>query len=87
MPKQPREQPDQPPESLTYESAVDELESIIERIESGQTGLEDSIRLYERGAVLLRRCREILEQADQRIRRLDAESLKDQPSGPGDTQA
>lgn len=69
--------PDQAPrvDDLTYESAVEELESIIERIESGRIGLEDSIRFYERGTRLLRRCRAILGQAEQRIEQLDADTL------------
>jgi len=71
-----------PAEELTYEQAVEELETIIERIESGEIGLEDSIRQYERGAVLLKRCREILGRAEQRIERLDAESLADAGAGP-----
>lgn len=60
---------------LTYEAAVEELESIIDQIESGEIGLEQSIRRYERGATLLRHCRAILDQAEQRISTLDAAHL------------
>lgn len=70
-----------PVEGLTYEQAVEELESIIARIESGEIGLEESIRQYERGSALLGRCREILGQAEQRIERLDAASLAAQRDG------
>lgn len=76
------------PDELTYEQAVDELESIIERIESGDIGLEDSIRHYERGSQLLKRCRAILGQAEQRIERLDAKALESAPgSTPPETNA
>ena len=61
----------------TYESAIEELEAIIEQIESGDIGLEQSIRRYERGAELLKHCRSILDQAEQRITRLDAEAIAD----------
>ena len=64
---------------LTYEEAVGELEAIIERIESGEIGLEDSIAAYERGVALIRRCRSILDRAEQRIEELEAEQLP-----PGD---
>ena len=67
---------------LTYEAAVEELESIIDQIESGNIGLEQSIRRYERGAALLKHCRAILDQAEQRITELDAASLQSPPAGP-----
>lgn len=66
-------QPD--PDSLTYEAAVGELESIVERIESGDASLEESMKLYERGTRLLRRCRAVLDQAEQRLTELDAGAL------------
>ena len=60
---------------LTYEAAVEALESLIDQIESGDIGLEQSIRRYERGAALLKHCRSILDQAEQRITELDASAL------------
>lgn len=69
----------QTPTAQTYESAVEELEAIIDQIESGEIGLEQSIRRYERGAVLLKHCREILNQAEQRVTTLDAKALDGAP--------
>lgn len=57
-------------ETLTFERAVERLEAIIGRIESGEIGLEQSIREYEHGVALLKRCRAILEQAEQRVEEL-----------------
>ncbi len=57
-------------DTLTFEQAVERLESIIRRIESGEIGLEQSIREYEHGVSLLKRCRAILEQAEQRVEEL-----------------
>ena len=57
-------------ENLTFEQAVERLEAIIGRIESGEIGLEQSIREYEHGVALLKRCRAILEQAEQRVEEL-----------------
>lgn len=65
--------PTQPqPESLTYEQAVAELESIIDRMESGETPLEEALADYERGVGLLRRCREVITAAEQKIEYLKA---------------
>lgn len=60
---------------LTFEQAVERLESLIERIESGEAGLEASIAAYEEGAGLIRRCRAILDRAEQRISEIDAARL------------
>ncbi|MCW5756093.1 MAG: exodeoxyribonuclease VII small subunit [Phycisphaeraceae bacterium] len=51
----------------TFEEALSEVEAIIERIETGQSGLERSIGEYEKGVRLLARCRSLLKDAQQRI--------------------
>ncbi len=51
----------------TFEAALGEVEAVIERIETGQSGLEKSIGEYEKGVRLLARCRSMLEDAEQRI--------------------
>ena len=53
--------------SLTFEQALAELEQIVARLESGQAPLEDSIRMYERGAVLKAHCETRLEAARLRV--------------------
>lgn len=53
--------------TLGYEAAVARLEQIIDRIESGEAGLEGSLVDYERGVILVARCREILDKAEQRV--------------------
>ena len=45
-----------------------ELESIIERLEEEETGLEQSIELYEKGSRLLAAAGEVLADAEQRVR-------------------
>lgn len=69
MTKPTKASPDVPPgvESLSYEDAIAELESIIDRIESGEIGLEDSVKAYERGVALRRHCESILARAEQRV--------------------
>ncbi len=67
-------------EGLGYEAAVERLEGIIEAIESGEIGLEASIAKYEEGAALLKRCRAILGQSEQRIEQLEARVLGPDPT-------
>jgi exodeoxyribonuclease VII small subunit len=51
----------------TYETKVEQLKEIIEKIEDGNTHLDESIRLYEQGAALVKQCEEILNKAEGRI--------------------
>lgn len=60
---------------MSYEEALEAVEAIFDRIESGDAGFEESITLYERGRLLLARCRWILDKAEQRLTELDARSL------------
>jgi exodeoxyribonuclease VII small subunit len=56
--------------TLTFEQALAELEQIVARLESGQAPLEDSIRLYERGAALKAHCETRLEAARLRVEKI-----------------
>lgn len=58
------------PEQLTFEQALDEVESIIGAIEKGDVGLEQSLAEYRRGVELMKRCRRILEAAEQQVEHL-----------------
>ncbi len=62
--------PDPALEALTFEQALARLESIVDRIEAGEVGLEAAIAEYEQGVNLLKRCRSILDHAEQRISEL-----------------
>jgi len=48
---------------LPFERAIEELESIVKRLEEGKVPLEESVAIYERGEALKRRCEELLRQA------------------------
>jgi exodeoxyribonuclease VII small subunit len=67
----------------TFEEALQEAEAIVTRIESGQIGLEESIRQFERAMGLLRRCREILRKAEQRVEELSATMADLEGGGDG----
>jgi exodeoxyribonuclease VII small subunit len=60
----------------SYEAALEELEQLIGRIESGQLPLEQLLAGYERGAQLLVFCRGKLEAVDNQIKVLDEGTLK-----------
>lgn len=51
----------------TFEQSLTELQRIVADLESGALGLEQSLAQFERGIGLLRQCRTVLEQAEQRI--------------------
>jgi len=51
----------------TYETKVEQLKEIIGKIEDGNTRLDESIRLYEQGAALVKQCEEILNEAEIKI--------------------
>ncbi len=61
----------------SFEAALQELENLVQTLEGGGAALEDSLKAYERGVVLLKHCQETLAQAEQKIRILDGGSLRD----------
>ena len=46
-----------------FEKALEELESLVERLESGELSLDQSLLQFKRGVELTRHCQEVLEQA------------------------
>lgn len=63
-----------------FESALAELESIVQSMEAGRFGLEESLSAYQRGTELLKFCQGTLDAAEQRVRVLDADVMKDLPA-------
>jgi len=55
---------------LPFEKAIDELESIVKRLEEGKVPLEESVAIYERGEALKARCEELLKQAEARVEKI-----------------
>jgi len=53
---------------MSFEQALARLEQIVSRIETGDAGLEESLRLFEEGVALARLCRAQLDRAEARIR-------------------
>jgi exodeoxyribonuclease VII small subunit len=61
---------DQAIAQLNFESALAELESIVERLEAGKVDLEESITIYERGEKLKKHCEQLLKSAEARIEKI-----------------
>lgn len=58
---------DTPVAELTFEAAMAELEKVVSRLETGDVALDDSIRLYERGAALRAHCEARLKAAEAKV--------------------
>ena len=67
-------------EGLSFERAIEELETIVKRLEDGKVPLEESVAIYERGEALKRRCEQLLRQAEARVEKI-ALDASGQPKG------
>jgi len=72
-----------PVEELTYEEAFAELESIVNALDGGasQNPLEAAMSLFERGQALVKRCGELLDGAELKVRELSGDQLSDFEAG------
>lgn len=54
----------------SFESALEELNKIVKRMEAGEQSLEQSLQDFERGIKLAKQCQQQLEHAEQRVKML-----------------
>ena len=66
-----------PVEDMTYEQAFNELETIVNDLETDERPLEEALALFERGQALARRCSKMLEDAELKVQELSGEDLVD----------
>ncbi|MEL7542733.1 MAG: exodeoxyribonuclease VII small subunit [Pseudomonadota bacterium] len=66
--------------AMSYETALQELEQIVARLERGDVDLEESIAIFERGAALRNHCSDRLKKAEARVEKL-ALDANGQPQG------
>ena len=57
-----------------FEAALNELEKIVEKMESGEQNLEDALKSFQRGIELTRTCQQGLKEAEQRVEKLLSEN-------------
>ncbi len=55
----------------TFEKLFEELEATVQQLEAGSLTLDESLALYDRGVQLAKRCGELLDRAELRIKELD----------------
>lgn len=54
-------------DKIDFESALRELEELVERMEQGDLSLEQSLKDFERGVALTRACQQALQEAEQKV--------------------
>lgn len=64
-------------ETLTYEQAFCELESIVAELEADKNSLDDAMALFERGQALAHYCAALLEAAELKVQQLSGDTLAD----------
>ena len=71
-------------EKLSFEDALEELETIVRNLEGGESPLEDSIAAYERGTTLKRHCEKKLRDAQVKIEKISIsdDKISTQPLDP-----
>lgn len=67
-------------DEMSFEDAMQELESVVGKLERGEVPLEDSIALYERGAALKARCETKLKEAEEKVAKITLNETG-QPTG------
>ena len=61
---------DKPKELPDFEKALEELETLVEQLESGELTLDQSLQQFKRGVELTRHCQSVLEEAQQIVEQL-----------------
>ena len=60
-------------EKMTFEDAMDELESIVNALDKGDVSLDEAIAAYDRGSVLKDHCEKRLNQAKMKVETIQSE--------------
>lgn len=71
-----------PTDKLNFEQAMAQLDAIVAAMESGKIGIEESIEKYEQAMRLAALCRQILEQAELRIKQIQIDASGAVKSSP-----
>lgn len=67
-------------QTMSFEVAMKELEQVVGQLERGEVPLDQSIKLYERGAALKAHCAKLLKAAEERVEKITLDP-NGQPSG------
>lgn len=72
------------PRNLKFEDAMSRLESIVDSMESGEIGIEESVGKYEEAMELAAHCRKILDEAEMRIQKIQLDAAGQPQATPLD---
>jgi len=64
-------------DSLSYEQAFEELQTVIEQLEAGDKALEETLSLYERGQALYQHCTTLLDKAELKVQKINEDGSLD----------
>ena len=68
---------------LSFEESIKELTNIVGKIEQGEIPLQDSLEQYEKGMILIKHCRDILQKAEKKIEKItEADVTKNKDDKP-----
>lgn len=59
--------PSSKPDSPDFEASIEQLEGLIDQMESGELSLEESLKTYEQGVRLTRQCQKALSDAQLKV--------------------
>jgi exodeoxyribonuclease VII small subunit len=65
--------------ALSYEKAFEELQQIVAALEGEPGSLDEAMALFERGQALVKRCTQLLDEAELRVRQLSGDDLGESP--------
>jgi exodeoxyribonuclease VII small subunit len=71
---------EKPIEEMSFEEAIKALEQVVTALDRGDVALEESIKLYERGAALKARCEAKLKEAEEKVAQITLDA-GGQPTG------
>jgi exodeoxyribonuclease VII small subunit len=71
-----------PPKNLKFEQAMERLDAIVEAMEAGEIGIEESISKYEEAMELAAHCRKILDESEQRIKKIQLDAAREPKAEP-----
>ena len=66
---------------MKFEESLKELEEIVKKLENGETTLEESMELFEKGVVLTKNCRKLLDEAQLKVKKVTEEGIEDFDGG------
>lgn len=58
---------------ISFEQAMQQLEGIVQQLETGEMPLEEALRSFEQGAALIKKCSTVLKEAELKIEKLTSQ--------------